>query len=173
VVNAAGLRADAVAALAGIDIEAADLRLRWVKGSYFGVAPRHAGRVERLIYPVPPAGTDTLGVHVCIDLAGQLRLGPDYQPLDGRDEDYRVDPARGDDFFAGAAPFLPFLAAEDLTPGMAGIRPKLAVEGFRDFVVRRETGDLAGLINLIGIDSPGLTSAPAIAGMVAGLLAEA
>lgn len=171
VVNAAGLHSDAVAALAGVDIAAGDLRLRWVKGSYFAVAPAHAGKVERLIYPVPPAGVDTLGVHVCLDLAGQMRLGPDYEPLSGRDEDYAVDPARRDDFFAGAREILPFLTPDDLQPGLAGIRPKLSDGGFADFVIRREQGGLEGLVNLIGIDSPGLTSSPAIAEEVDRLLA--
>ena len=140
VVVAAGLHADETAALAGLDPDAAGLRQHWVKGNYFAVAPAHAGRVSRLVYPVPPAGTDTLGVHVCLDRAGQLRLGPDFEP-GPRVEDYGVDPARGRDFFAGASRFLPFLDREDLTPAMSGLRPKLSADGeFRDFVVRREEG---------------------------------
>ncbi len=172
VVNAAGLHSDAVAEMAGIDVDSDGLRLHWVKGSYFSVAPEHAGKVNSLIYPVPPKGIDTLGVHVCLDLAGQLRLGPDYEPLDSRDENYAVDPGRLSDFFAGAGPYLPFLKAADLGPGLAGIRPKLAVAGFADFVIRREEGRREGLINLIGIDSPGLTSSPAIAEEVLRLMAD-
>lgn len=170
VVDCAGLHADAVAALAGV--VGPDIRQRWVKGNYFSVAPRHAGRVSRLVYPVPPAGRDTLGVHVCLDLQGQLRLGPDFEP-GGRVEDYAVDPARGADFYAGASRFLPFLAPEDLEPAFAGIRPKIDTDdAFADFVVRRETGDLDGLIVLAGIDSPGLTSAPALAEHVVALVDE-
>lgn len=173
VVNAAGLHSDAVAALAGVDVDGAGLRLRWSKGNYFAVAPAHAGKVGRLIYPVPPADGSSLGVHVCLDLAGQMRLGPDVEPLDGR-EDYTVDPDRGAAFFAGARAFLPFLAPADLSPAMAGIRPRLAraSAGFADFVARREEGGLAGLVDLIGIESPGLTAAPALAELVDGLLAE-
>ena len=170
VVNCAGLHADAVAALAGVDVDGLGLRQRWVKGNYFAVDPRHAGRLSRLVYPVPPQGRDTLGVHVCLDLAGQMRLGPDFETVPRR-EDYGVDPARAGAFFAGAARFLPWLEPQDLQPALSGLRPKLDTDApFADFQVRRETGDLEGLIDLIGIDSPGLTSAPALAEIVAALL---
>jgi len=175
VVNAAGLHSDEIASLAGVDADAAGLRLRWSRGNYFGVDGRHAGRVSRLVYPVPPADGASLGVHVCLDRAGQMRLGPDVEPLPERREDYRVDPSRRDAFYAGARRFLPFLAPADLTPAMAGIRPRLAraSEGFADFVVRRESGDCEGLVNLVGIESPGLTAAPALAELAAGLLSAA
>jgi L-2-hydroxyglutarate oxidase LhgO len=170
-VNAAGLHADAVAALAGVAVDDRGFRQHWVKGNYFAVAPRHAARIGRLIYPVPPSDGSSLGVHVCVDLAGQLRLGPDFEPVDRR-EDYRVDPERRDLFYRSAAMFLPFLAAEDLAPGMSGIRPKLATDGFADFHLERHEGQLAGLISLIGIDSPGLTAAPAIAEAVGDMLED-
>ena len=132
--------------------------------------PRHAGRISRLVYPVPPAGRDTLGVHVCIDLQGQLRLGPDFEPV-AREEDYGVDPGRVADFLAGARRFLPFLEADDLSPAFSGLRPKIDTDDpFADFVLQREDGDLEGLVNLVGIDSPGLTSAPALAERVAALV---
>ncbi len=177
VVNAAGLRADRVAELAGVDLDARGWRQRWVKGSYFAISPRHDGRVGRLIYPVPPTDGSSLGVHLCLDLAGRMRLGPDVQPLpaDAASEDYRVDPDRRDAFLAGGRRFLPFLEPEDLTPDICGLRPRRAVwweQGFADFVVAREEGDLAGLINLVGIESPGLTSAPALAAMAAAWIAE-
>jgi L-2-hydroxyglutarate oxidase LhgO len=166
VVNCAGLRADEVAALAGTGEVCP--RQRWVKGNYFSVAARHAGRIGRLVYPVPPDGRDTLGVHVCIDLQGQLRLGPDFEPVEGRAEDYRVDPARAEAFLAGARRYLPFLEPGDLAPAFSGLRPKIDTDApFADFVLRREEGDLEGLVNLVGIDSPGLTSAPALAELVA------
>jgi L-2-hydroxyglutarate oxidase LhgO len=189
VVNAAGLYAAEVAALAGIDVAAR----RWlpcpVKGNYFSLADRHSGRIDKLVYPVPPADRSSLGVHVCLDLGGRLRLGPDTEtlidPTAGQAETlpevmaaleaaavYAVDPDRGDAFFAGASRFLPWLRREDLTPDFAGIRPRLAPTGFQDFVVKGETGDLAGLINLVAIDSPGLTSAPALAGEVAAKAVE-
>ena len=168
VVNCAGLHADTLAAAAGLDDPA--LRQRWVKGNYFSVAPRHTGRVSSLVYPVPPRGRDTLGVHVCLDLQGQMRLGPDFE-YGPREESYAVDPARRASFFDGASRFLPFLEPEDLEPAFAGLRPKLDTDApFADFQVRREMGDLVGLVNLIGIDSPGLTSAPALAEHVAALV---
>jgi L-2-hydroxyglutarate oxidase LhgO len=170
VVNAAGLHSDRIAALAGIDVDARDWRLRWVKGNYFAISPRHDGRVERLIYPVPPRDGSSLGVHLCLDLAGRMRLGPDVEPLPPRaGEDYTVDPERAESFFAGARGFLPFLAREDLGPDMCGLRPRRLAwwrQGFADFVMQRETGDLAGLINLVGIESPGLTGAPSLAQQV-------
>lgn len=173
VVNAAGLYSDRVAELAGIPIDARGWRLHWVKGNYFTVSAVHAGRVGRLIYPVPPPDDSTLGVHICLDLAGQLRLGPDMEFLaPGEAEDYSVDPGRREEFFTGAVRYLPWLRPDDLTPAFSGLRPKLDTHGFRDFVIQAETGSLAGLINLIGIDSPGLTSAPAIAEEIMALLQD-
>ena len=189
VVNAAGLYADRIARLAGVDVAARGWRLQWVKGNYFAIAPAHDGAVTRLIYPVPPDDGTSLGVHLCLDLAGQMRIGPDVEPLGpsaGLDtageasspeaygsEDYSVDEARGDRFFASAARYLPWLGREDLTPAMAGIRPRLAASGFSDWVIAGEDeSDLAGLVNLIAIDSPGLTAAIAIAEEVGALVAD-
>jgi L-2-hydroxyglutarate oxidase LhgO len=177
VVNAAGLYADRIAALAGIDVDARGWRLHLVKGNYFSVSTAHTGRVSRLVYPAPPHDHTSLGVHVCLDLGGQMKLGPDVEHLaaDPRDAgfDWRVDPARRDVFWEGAHRFLPWLAADDLEPGMSGLRPKLVPTGFADFVVQLEAGDLAGLVNLVGIESPGLTSAAALAREVSRLLDEA
>ncbi|PID81490.1 hypothetical protein CSA17_01605 [bacterium DOLJORAL78_65_58] len=173
VVNCAGLGADALAALAGLDVDALGWRQIPLKGNYFRIAPRHRGRVGRLVYPVPPRDHSSLGVHLCLDLAGGLRLGPDVERVDLNsvtDLDYAVDPARGAGFFAGASRFLPWLQPEDLSPDMAGYRPKLAVDSFRDFMLAEGAGDTEGLINLVGIDSPGLTSAAALAEDVARLL---
>lgn len=180
VINAAGLRADRVAALAGIDVRHRDWELTLLRGNYFKVAGQHAGRLRHLVYPVPPADGSSLGVHVCLDLDGQFRLGPDTEKLaapaivrdlPGDGLDYGVDPARGIRFFDAASRFLPWLRPEDLTPDFVGYRPKLTVEGFRDFEIVRESGDYEGLVNLVGIDSPGLTSAPAIAEEVGRMLA--
>jgi L-2-hydroxyglutarate oxidase LhgO len=182
VINAAGLWADRVAALAGIDVAARGWVQHLTKGNYFAVNNAHDGRIKRLIYPVPPASGLSLGIHVCLDLAGQMKLGPDLEILadDPRDAhnspgdfalDYRVDPGRQASFYEDARRFLPWLEMDDLAPVMCGLRPKLAVTGFHDFVIHSETGDRQGLINLVGIESPGLTSAPAIAEAVAELAA--
>ena len=177
VVNAAGLHSDEIAAMAGIDVDALGWRLRWVKGNYFAISARHDGRVRRLIYPLPPRDGSSLGVHLCLDLAGRMRLGPDVEPLAPccREEDYRVDPDRVADFFRGGRRFLPFLERGDLTPDQCGLRPRRTTwwrDGFADFVIRREDGDLEGLINLVGIESPGLTCASAIAEDVGAWLTE-
>ncbi len=184
VINAAGLWADRVAALAGIDVVERGWSLHLTKGNYFAVANAHAGRVSRLVYPVPPADGVSLGVHVCLDLGGQMKLGPDVQIYDHdlRDRadgtagialDYGVDAARRDSFYEGARRILPWLRPEDLAPAMCGLRPKLSTTGLVDFVVRREDEpELTGLINLIGIESPGLTSGPALAREVGRLVAE-
>ena len=81
VVNAAGLYSDRIAAMAGIDTAGRGWNLRWVKGNYFCISPRHEGRLGRLVYPVPPGDGSSLGVHFCIDMAGRMRLGPDVEIL--------------------------------------------------------------------------------------------
>lgn len=164
VVNAAGLEADTVAALAGIDVDRAGYRLHYCKGSYFSASPRSSRLVSCLLYPVPAA--DSLGVHVVIDLGARLRFGPDVEYLPGRELDYRVDPARRAAFGEAARRLLPEIRDEDLEPDISGIRPKLQAKGEppRDFVIAEETArELPGFWNLIGIESPGLTAAPAIA----------
>jgi L-2-hydroxyglutarate oxidase LhgO len=171
VVNAAGLESDTVAALAGIDVAAAGYRLHWWKGSYFAVSGKKAGLVSRLVYPVP--GHVSLGIHAVLGLEGRLRFGPDAEPLPERRLDYAVDEAKREAFAEGVRQLVPAIEAHDLSPDIAGIRPKLQGpgEGFRDFVIAEEGArGLPGFVNLIGIDSPGLTSAPAIAEEVERLL---
>ncbi len=171
VVNAAGLDADTVAALAGIDVDGAGYRQHWWKGSYFAVGPHRKGVLSRLVYPVPEA--TSLGVHAVLDLDGRLRFGPDAEHLPGRRPDFTVDEAKRDDFARGVRRLVPEIGIDDLTPDLAGIRAKLQGpgEGFRDFVVAEEGArGLPGLVNLIGIDSPGLTSSLAIAEEVDRLL---
>ena len=168
-VNAAGLDSDRVAALAGIDVDARGWRLRPCKGDYFALAPGAPLRVSRLVYPMP-AGAG-LGIHVTLDLGGRVRFGPDAEYVDR--VRYDVDPAKAESFAAAAGRYLPGLRAEWLSPDQAGVRPKLAGPGeaFRDFVVEEASADgLPGLVNLIGIESPGLTAAPAIAARVLSLL---
>ena len=171
VVNAAGLEADTIAALAGIDVDAAGYRQHPCKGSYFSAAPRCAKLVSRLVYPVP--ARESLGVHVVLDTGGRMRFGPDAEFLPDRRYDYRVDPSRRAAFAAAARRLLPDIRDEDLEPDISGIRPKLQVRGgpFRDFVVAEESArGLPGFYDLVGIESPGLTAAPAIAEEVARLI---
>jgi L-2-hydroxyglutarate oxidase LhgO len=173
VINAAGLDADRVAAMTGIDIDQAGYRLHYCRGVYFRLAAKHRGRVTHLVYPVPAPQTTGLGVHITLDLAGYLRLGPDVEYLTERRQDYTVATERQIAFFEAVSRYLSGVSCEDLAPDQAGIRPKLQGPGEppRDFVIAEEAGrGLAGWVNLIGIESPGLTSAPAIAERVAALL---
>lgn len=171
VVNAAGLESDTLAALAGIDVDAAGYRLHWCKGSYFSVPAARFGLVSRLVYPVP--GRHGLGTHVVLDLTGRLRFGPDVEYLGERLLDYRVDPSRRARFGESVRKLLPMIGDDELEPDISGIRPKLQAPGepVRDFVVAEESArGLPGWVNLIGIESPGLTAAPALARLVDALL---
>jgi L-2-hydroxyglutarate oxidase LhgO len=171
IVNAAGLEADTLAALAGIDVDAVGYRLHPCKGSYFSAVPRLARSVSHLVYPVP--ARESLGVHVVLDTGGRLRFGPDAEYLAGRSFDYGVDPSRRAAFAEAARRLLPDVKDEDLEPDISGIRPKLQAPGgpARDFVIAHEEGrGLPGFYNLIGIESPGLTAAPAIAEYVGRML---
>ena len=162
VVNAAGLHSDSIARLAG-----KDYTLHYCKGDYFSLSDVKHGVVKRLVYPVPEKNHVGLGVHLTLDLGGRMKLGPDTTYID-RIEDYKVDAEKRDHFYESAVKFLPFIKKENVVPDMSGIRPKLQGPGeaFRDFVISE---DLPGFINLIGIESPGLTAAPAIARYVKNL----
>ncbi|MCX8999275.1 NAD(P)/FAD-dependent oxidoreductase [Rhizobiaceae bacterium BDR2-2] len=159
-VNAAGLHASTTARrIDGLD--AAHIPpTRYAKGSYFllsGKAP-----FSHLVYPAPHA--HGLGVHLTLDLAGQARFGPDVEWVD--DIAYEVDPRRGEGFDAAIRRYWPGLPDAALFPGYSGIRPKICGpdDPAADFRIDgREIHGLAGLVNLFGIESPGLTSALAIA----------
>lgn len=169
VVNAAGLAADAVAARAGLDPDALGYRIHPCKGDYFALAPGAPLRLSTLVYPLPTGAG--LGIHATLDLGGRIRLGPDAEYV--ARVDYAVDAAKAGRFAEAAARYLPGLRAEWLAPDQAGVRPKLAGPGeaFRDFVVAEESAaGLPGLVSCIGIESPGLTAAAAIAERVVALL---
>ncbi len=171
VINAAGLEADTIAAYAGIDVDGEGYRLVYSKGCYFALPPRMSGSVTRLVYPVPTK--HSLGVHAVVDLGGRLKFGPDATYLSSRSLDYRVPEEKRHQFAESVRRILPFIQDDDLTPDMCGIRPKLQREGEppRDFIIREESEKgLPGFVNLIGIESPGLTASPAIARLVARLI---
>ncbi len=171
VINCAGLYCDKVAELAGIDTVEAGYSLHYCKGEYFSVGSGKSRLVKRLIYPVPPAKVTGVGIHVTFDLEGRMRLGPSIEYVDSID--YAVDSRHKQLFYDSVRRFLPSIEYDDLEPEMAGIRPKLQRPGedIKDFVIRDESDKgLPGFINLIGIESPGLTAAPAIAGYVCNLV---
>ena len=168
VVNAAGLQAPTLAArFAGLAPQHVP-RAWFAKGNYFTLVRR--APFSHLIYPVPQTGG--LGVHLTLDLGGQAKFGPDLQWVDSA-EDLTVDPARGDAFYAEVRKYWPALEDDALIPGYAGIRPKIHGPGQPDcdFVIQGQAvHGVPGLINLFGIESPGLTSALAIGEFVLNIL---
>jgi L-2-hydroxyglutarate oxidase LhgO len=176
VINSAGLQADRVAASAGIDLAEAGYAIRFCKGQYFSIPRRCARGVNRLVYPVPRHLSKGLGVHLTRDLGGRLRLGPDARYVPRTDPPgYEVNLDDGARFWQSAVQLLPHLRPEDLEPDTAGVRPRLhgPGESARDFVVCHEAGrGLIGLFNLIGIESPGLTSSLALGRLVSDRLAD-
>ncbi|HOW36447.1 MAG TPA: NAD(P)/FAD-dependent oxidoreductase [Candidatus Omnitrophota bacterium] len=169
VINAAGLNSDKVARMAGLMKD--EYTLKYCKGDYFRSNQRKAKFINHLIYPVPVKDHAGLGVHATLDLAGGLRFGPDTEYV--KEIYYDIDPKKGKSFYESIRRFLPFMEEGDLSPDTAGMRPKLQGEGegFRDFIIKEESANhLPGLINLIGIESPGLTGALSIGGMVKGMV---
>jgi L-2-hydroxyglutarate oxidase LhgO len=168
-VNSAGLHADGIAALAGIDVEKEGYRLKYCKGNYFFASP--SPLLRHLVYPVPQRQNEGLGIHATLDLGGRVKFGPDTEYVD--DLDYRVNEARKESFFRSVVTYLPAVTVDSLHADTCGIRPKLQGPGepYRDFVIMEE-GDrgFPGLINLIGIESPGLTACIPIARHVASLV---
>jgi len=173
VVNSAGLTAPMLARrVAGLSAGSVPANY-YCKGNYFTLAGRSP--FTRLIYPAPDVAG--LGVHLTLDMAGQAKFGPDVEWLDVQDGeplDYVVDPRRGDGFYAAIRTYWPGLPDGALQPGYSGIRPKLQSPTDKtgaDFIVQgpAEHG-LRGLVNLYGIESPGLTSSLALADRVAAKL---
>lgn len=164
VINCAGLQAQDVShRIDGIP-KASIPKAYYAKGNYYVLQAKAPFR--RLVYPVPEPGG--LGVHLTLDMAGQARFGPDVEWVDRLD--YTVDPGRADKFYAAIRRYWPDLPDHALAPGYAGIRPKLSGPGepAADFMIQGpDAHGVKGLVNLYGIESPGLTSAIAIAEHVA------
>ena len=171
VINSGGLNADEIAQFAGIDVDQANYKLHYCKGDYFSLSSKWKNKVGRLIYPSPE--TAGLGIHLTLSLDGRMRLGPGIHYADKID--YKVDITQKAAFYESAKEYLPFIEKSDLQPDFSGIRPKLQapLQPFRDFVITGEQSNgLPGLINLIGMESPGLTASPAIARYVNQLVHE-
>ena len=145
----------------------------FAKGNYYSLAGK--APFKHLIYPIPEAAG--LGVHLTLDLGGQAKFGPDVQWLEGinspDDIDYSVDPRRADGFYAEVRKYWPGLRDGQLTPSYSGVRPKITAphEAAADFVIQGQaTHGVRGLVNLFGIESPGLTSCMAIGEEVAEMI---
>ncbi|OGD47953.1 hypothetical protein A3K79_00245 [Candidatus Bathyarchaeota archaeon RBG_13_46_16b] len=162
VVNCAGLYSDKVAAMAGLDVDRLGYRLHHCKGDYFRLVGKPP--VKMLVYPVPKG--PGLGIHLTPDLAGTVKLGPNAYYVDKIDYEVR---SSEEEFRKDVERFLPLIKDRQIQADTAGVRPKLQGPGdsFKDFVIRHEADrGLFGLINLVGMESPGLTAAPAIAEFV-------
>lgn len=170
-INCAGLYSDKIAGLVGIDIDRMGYRLKYCKGNYFSASP--APKLRHLVYPVPPENTVSLGIHATRDLGNRIKFGPDSQYVD--EIEYSIDEGRKTAFYQSIRNYLPMIKLDSLHPDMCGIRPKLQGPGepYRDFIIKdeKDTG-YPGLINLIGIESPGLTSCIAIARFVKSIVAQ-
>ena len=174
-INAAGLYAQPLARrIEGLESDTVP-PLYYCKGNYFSLPGRQP--FSRLIYPVPASAS--LGVHLTIDLGGQARFGPDQQWLDNAvedlqgDIDYRVEPERAEVFYQAIRRYYPDLPDDSLQPAYSGMRPKLQGPGggMEDFMIQGPADHgVEGLINLFGIESPGLTSSLAIAAQVGDML---
>lgn len=180
VINSAGLFSDEIARICGIDIDGYNYRLHWCKGDYFS----YRGRLNanRLVYPVP--ATTGLGIHLTHKLDGTYHFGPDTEyvgkkanpyPSEDARSDFTVDDSKKELFYDDIKTYLPAVKKEFLEPEMYGIRAKLQGpdDPFRDFIIKEESDKgLPGMINLIGIDSPGLTSCLAIGKRVAAIVKQ-
>ena len=171
-VNAAGLSAPQLSRrMQGLDDKHIPQDY-YAKGNYFTLSGKSP--FNRLIYPVPQAAANLagLGVHLTLDLGGQAKFGPDVEWVQSPD-DLVVNSARGDAFYAEVRKYWPALRDGALVPGYAGIRPKInaPTEAAADFMIQGPNDHgIAGLVNLFGIESPGLTSSMAIGALVAGML---
>ena len=169
VINSAGLNSDKVAAFVGL--KKAEYKLKYCKGDYFRLSRSKEANIKHLIYPVPKEDRGGLGIHLTLDLTGSIRLGPDDEYVEKID--YKIDPSKAKLFYESVKTFLPFVELSRICPDTSGVRPKLQGKGedFRDFIIRHEDASgFPGFINLIGIESPGLTASLSIAKMVANIL---
>jgi glycerol-3-phosphate dehydrogenase len=178
-VNSAGLFADDVALMLGSKM--AQHRIYPVRGEYCEFVPSQRGIVRGLVYPLPHPEGMSLGLHLTKTLAGNVLLGPTARYIDDKN-DYERDRIPVEEFVLSAKLLLPNLTPEDLLPAYSGIRPKLAPpskessssperKGISDFIIECDP-EFPRVVHLMGIDSPGLTSAPAIAEHVGSLVSQ-
>ena len=173
VINAGGLHSDLIAQMLGDNLSFPTLK--YSKGCYFKLSSTWRGQFNHLVYPLPDKKHGSLGIHLSFDQTRSVKLGPSAHWLEDRIENYDVDETLTHLFHHGAARYIKNLSMEDLTPDFAGIRPKIyhkdnPVSDF--YIAHEEDKGFPGWINLIGIESPGLTAALAIAEEVAGLLTD-
>jgi glycerol-3-phosphate dehydrogenase len=169
VINAAGLYADEVAGLLGNH----SWKIYPVRGEYCEIRGPRKTLINNLVYPLPHADALSLGVHFTKTLWGTVLLGPTARYVDSK-ENYERDRLTIPDFVKGAKPLLPEVEESDLQLGYSGLRPKLVPpggKGYADFVITRDPA-VPQAIHLVGMESPGLTAAPAVARYVTEMLAD-
>jgi len=167
-INSAGLHSDFIPARLGLDIDGLSYRIYPCKGEYYSL--KRPFGINHLVYPLP-AASGLLGIHITPDLSGHMRLGPNAYDVDSLS--YEIDSTYQELFYHSVHRFLPALILDDITPDFAGIRPRRQPAGgpLQDFVIKEESSlGLPQLINLIGIESPGLTSSLAIAEYVSAMI---
>ena len=172
VVNCAGLNSWDICKIAKINND--KYKLQFSKGSYFWINNKIFSEISCLIYPTPNKQLNGLGIHLTKGLDGRIRLGPDNEYI-GEDLslDYSINTSKKLEFYNSCKKYLPDLGIGDLEPDFSGIRPKLQkpTEKFRDFVISNEVSlGYKNFINMVGIESPGLTSSIAIGNYALGLL---
>jgi len=173
IINSAGLESDKISEMVGLTDKS--LMIKFCKGNYFRVNPPKNKLINRLVYPVPNPNMEGIGIHVTIDMGRGVKLGPDVEWMKENIYDYAVNKSQQSAFYESARKFLPFLEYDDLVPEMAGIRPKIQRPGepIRDFYLQEESEKgFPGFVNLIGIESPGLTSSLSIANYVGELIRD-
>ncbi|MBL7013229.1 MAG: NAD(P)/FAD-dependent oxidoreductase [Candidatus Marinimicrobia bacterium] len=176
VVNASGLESDHLARFIAQGERPTFPELQYSKGDYFKLSSKWRNHFTHLIYPLPDKRHDSLGIHLSFDQLGNTKLGPSAHWQRNRDKDYQVDSTHLDYFFDEGFTYIPELKKEDLSPDFSGIRPKIKTNdhSFSDFYISHEdVKGFPGWINLIGIDSPGLTSSLAIGEKVAQIVHSA
>jgi len=168
VINSAGLWSDQIAAMAGMDIVNLGLKQHWCKGEYYKTTKIKG--IRHLVYPIADPKGIFLGIHLTINLAGDVRFGPNAFYVDNID--YKFQEEYFEEFYKAVNRYIE-IDKDNLIPDDTGIRPKLQGpnDGFKDFYIQEETKNgLPGFVNLIGMESPGLTASPAIAKYVKNLL---
>lgn len=171
VINSAGLESDIVAKMLGEEYPT----LKYSKGCYYKLSSKWRGAFNHLVYPLPDKKHGSLGIHLSFDESQMAKLGPSAHWIYDREENYDVEEVLLDQFYAEGSRYIRGLERDDISPDYAGIRPKIWIDKnpMPDFYISHEADKgFPGWINLVGIESPGLTSAIAIGEDVAGWIDE-
>jgi len=169
VINAGGLSSDIIAHFLPHIPTGTLPKLQFSKGEYFKLSSKWRNQFTHLVYPLPDTSHDSLGIHLSFDALGNSKLGPSAHWIKRNEMQFHVDETYKSQFFTEGKSYLPDLDINDLTPDFSGIRPKIKTHHihFHDFYIQHEIANATpGWINLIGIDSPGLTSSLTIGNMV-------